>query len=79
MAVADLVVSKPAKLTTSETLARGAVMYRHPIPGQRPQQRLPSGEWRSHQGNTLALPYKMATLLAVPVRLLQLKANVVRA
>jgi len=35
MAVADLVVSKPGGLTTSETLARGAVMVIvNPIPGQ---------------------------------------------
>ena len=33
--VADLVVSKPGGLTTSETLARGAVMVIvNPIPGQ---------------------------------------------
>jgi processive 1,2-diacylglycerol beta-glucosyltransferase len=35
MAAADLVVTKPGGLTTSETLARGAVMVIvNPIPGQ---------------------------------------------
>src|SRR5207253_1539982 len=35
MAAADLVVSKPGGLTTSETLARGAIMViANPIPGQ---------------------------------------------
>ena len=35
MAVADIVVSKPGGLTTSEMLARGAVMVIvNPIPGQ---------------------------------------------
>ena len=46
MAVADIVLSKPGGLTTSEVLASGAAMaVVNPIPGPgEPQQRLPAGK-----------------------------------
>ena len=52
MAVADLVVSKPGGLTTSETLARGAAMVIvNPDPRTgKPQQRFLAGERGGHQG-----------------------------
>jgi len=53
MQAADLVVTKPGgPLTTSEVLAREAIMVIvNPIPGQESRkQRLPAGEWGSHQG-----------------------------
>jgi len=81
MAVADLVVSKPGGLTTSETLARGAVMViLNPIPGQETRNSdylLESGA-AIKVNNIGTLPYKIGTLLADPARLAQLKANVAR-
>ena len=79
MAVADLVVSKPGGLTTSETLAREAVMaIVNPIPGQEARNSdflLESGA-AIKVNNIGTLPYKIGKLLADPPRLAQLKANV---
>ena len=81
MAVADLVVSKPGGLTTSETLARGAVMVIvNPIPGQEARNSdflLESGA-AIKVNNIGTLPYKIGGLLADKPRLAQLKANVAR-
>jgi processive 1,2-diacylglycerol beta-glucosyltransferase len=78
MAVADLVVSKPGGLTTSETLARGAVMVIvNPIPGQEGRNSdflLESGA-AIKVNNIGTLPYKIGSLLADKTRLAQLKAN----
>jgi processive 1,2-diacylglycerol beta-glucosyltransferase len=78
MAVADLVVSKPGGLTTSETLARGAAMVIvNPIPGQESRNSdflLENGAAiKVNQVATLA--YKMTGVLRLPERLAQLKAN----
>ncbi|CAN5324655.1 glycosyltransferase [soil metagenome] len=81
MAVADLVVYKPGGLTTSETLARGAVMaIVNPIPGQETRNSdylLESGA-AIKVNNIGTLPYKIDSLLADRPRLAQLKANVAR-
>jgi processive 1,2-diacylglycerol beta-glucosyltransferase len=81
MAVADLVVSKPGGLTTSETLARGAVMVIvNPIPGQEARNSdflLESGA-AIKVNNIGTLPYKIGGLLGDKARLAQLKANVAR-
>jgi processive 1,2-diacylglycerol beta-glucosyltransferase len=81
MAAADLVVSKPGGLTTSETLARGAVMVIvNPIPGQEARNSdflLESGA-AIKVNNIGTLPYKVGGLLGDPARLAQLKANVAR-
>jgi len=81
MAVADVVVSKPGGLTTSETLARGAVMaIVNPIPGQESR----NSDYLLENGaaikvNTIGtLAYKLDSLLEDPARLAQLKANVSR-
>ena len=81
MAVADVVVSKPGGLTTSETLARGAVMaIVNPIPGQESR----NSDYLLENGaaikvNTIGtLAYKIDSLLEDPARLAQLKANVAR-
>ncbi len=81
MAVADLVVSKPGGLTTSETLARGAVMaIVNPIPGQeaRNSDYLLENGAAIKVNNIGTLPYKIGKLLADPARMAQLKANVAR-
>ncbi len=81
MAVADVVVSKPGGLTTSETLARGAVMaIVNPIPGQesRNSDYLLENGAAIKVNNIGTLAYKMDDLLANPSRLAQLKANVAR-
>jgi processive 1,2-diacylglycerol beta-glucosyltransferase len=81
MAAADLVVSKPGGLTTSETLARGAVMVIvNPIPGQESRNSdflLESGAALKANSTTL-LTHKVTTLLQDPRRLQTLKANVRR-
>jgi processive 1,2-diacylglycerol beta-glucosyltransferase len=81
MAVADLVVSKPGGLTTSETLARGAVMVIvNPIPGQESRNSdflLESGA-AIKVNNIATLSHKLTSLLADPKRLEQLRANVRR-
>ncbi len=81
MAVADLVVSKPGGLTTSETLARGAVMVIvNPIPGQesRNSDYLLENGAAIKVNNLATLAYKVGGLLDDPKRLAQLKANVAR-
>jgi processive 1,2-diacylglycerol beta-glucosyltransferase len=81
MAAADLVVSKPGGLTTSEVLARGAIMVIvNPIPGQESRNSdylLESGA--AIKANNLAtLAYKVSSLLGDEDRMGRLKANVAR-
>jgi processive 1,2-diacylglycerol beta-glucosyltransferase len=81
MAAADIVVSKPGGLTTSEVLARGALMVIvNPIPGQESRNSdylLESGA--AIKANNLAtLAYKVAALLDDPTRLDRLRNNVAR-
>ncbi|MBY0528317.1 MAG: glycosyltransferase [Gemmataceae bacterium] len=78
MAVADLVVSKPGGLTTSEVLARGAGMVIvNPIPGQESR----NSDFLLENGaaikinNLATLGHKLAPLLEQPERLAQLKTN----
>jgi processive 1,2-diacylglycerol beta-glucosyltransferase len=81
MAVADLVVSKPGGLTTSETLARGAAMVIvNPIPGQesRNSDYLLENGAAIKVNNLATLAHKVDGLLEDPARLAQLKANVAR-
>ena len=78
MAVADLVVSKPGGLTTSETLARGAVMaIVNPIPGQesRNSDFLLENAAAIKINNVGTLAHKLGALLADPVRLSQLRSS----
>lgn len=78
MAVADLVVTKPGGLTTSETLARGAAMVIvNPIPGQesRNSDFLLENGAAIKVNNLATLPHKLGRLLRAPERLAQLKAN----
>lgn len=81
MAVADLVVTKPGGLTTSETLARGAVMVIvNPIPGQETRNSdylLESGA-AIKANNTVVLSHKITSLLSDPRRLAALRDNVRR-
>ncbi len=81
MQAADLVVTKPGGLTTSEVLARGAVMVIvNPIPGQESRNSdflLESGA-AIKVNNLATLPHKIDTLLADKPRLAQLRANVKR-
>lgn len=81
MAVADVAVSKPGGLTTSETLARGAVMaIVNPIPGQesRNSDYLLENGAAIKVNNIGTLAYKLDALLTEPARLAQLKSNVAR-
>jgi processive 1,2-diacylglycerol beta-glucosyltransferase len=81
MGAADLVVSKPGGLTTSETLARGAVMVIvNPIPGQesRNSDFLLENGAAIKVNNLATLAYKVTTLLRDGDRLAQLKANAQR-
>ncbi|MBI3466200.1 MAG: UDP-N-acetylglucosamine--LPS N-acetylglucosamine transferase [Planctomycetes bacterium] len=78
MAVADIVVSKPGGLTTSEVLARGAAMaIVNPIPGQETR----NSDFLLENGaaikinNVATLPHKLTALLRDPERLAQLKSN----
>lgn len=78
LAVADLVVSKPGGLTTSETLARGAVMVIvNPIPGQeaRNSDFLLENGAAIKANNTPTLTFKVNALLEDPGRLAQLRKN----
>jgi processive 1,2-diacylglycerol beta-glucosyltransferase len=78
MAVADLVVTKPGGLTTSETLARGAAMaVVNPIPGQesRNSDFLLENAAAVKINNLSTLTYKLNQLLGDPVRLALLKQN----
>ena len=81
MQMADLVISKPGGLTTSETLARGAVMVIvNPIPGQESRNSdylLESGA-AVKVNNTATLAYKITQLLSDKERLATLRANVRR-
>lgn len=78
MAAADLVVSKPGGLTTSEALARGTPMaIVNPIPGQESR----NSDYLLENGaaikinNVATLPYKLSQLLGTPGRLAELAAN----
>jgi len=78
MAVADLVVSKPGGLTTSETLARGAAMVIvNPIPGQesRNSDFLLENSAAIKVNNLATLAYKVTNVLRDPEQLARLKAN----
>lgn len=81
LAAADLVVSKPGGLTTSEALARGTPMaIVNPIPGQESR----NSDFLLENGaavkinNVATLPYKLGQLLAAPDRLAALTANAKR-
>lgn len=81
MAVADLVVSKPGGLTTSETLASGAAMVIvNPTPGQedRNSDFLLENGAAIKVNNLPTFAYKVGPLLQQPERLAQLKANAKR-
>ena len=78
MAIADVVVSKPGGLTTSEVLARGAAMaIVNPIPGQESR----NSDYLLENGaaikinNVATLPLKMTELLRDRDRLETLKRN----
>ncbi len=78
MAVADLVISKPGGLTSSEVLARGSVLaIVNPIPGQesRNSDFLLENGAAVKIGPLATLSYKIDTLLNDPKRLARLKAN----
>jgi processive 1,2-diacylglycerol beta-glucosyltransferase len=78
LAVADLVVSKPGGLTTSETLARGAAMaIVNPIPGQesRNSDFLLENSAAIKINNLATMGHKVGALLRDEKRLAQLKAN----
>jgi processive 1,2-diacylglycerol beta-glucosyltransferase len=81
MGVADLVMTKPGGLTTSETLARGAAMVIvNPIPGQesRNSDFLLENGAAIKVNNIATLAYKVTALLDDPDRLKQLKVNAAR-
>ena len=81
MALADLVVSKPGGLTTSEALACGTPMaVVNPIPGQesRNSDYLLENAAAVKINNLATLPYKLNRLFATPGRLAQLAANAKR-
>ena len=78
MAAADVVVSKPGGLTTSETLARGAAMVVvNPIPGQESR----NSDYLLENGaaikinNLPTLAMKLDALLADALRIKQLRDN----
>jgi processive 1,2-diacylglycerol beta-glucosyltransferase len=78
MAAADVVVTKPGGLTSSEVLARGAAMaIVNPIPGQESR----NSDYLLENGaaikinNAATLPYKLGELLADSKRLETLKRN----
>jgi processive 1,2-diacylglycerol beta-glucosyltransferase len=78
MAAADVVVSKPGGLTTSEVLARGAAMaVVNPIPGQesRNSDFLLENGTAVKINNLSTLPYKLSALLNDPRRLARLREN----
>ncbi len=81
MQAADLVVSKPGGLTTSEVLARGAVMVIfNPIPGQesRNSDYLLENGAAIKSNNLATLGFKVNALLEDEARLELLRANVRR-
>jgi processive 1,2-diacylglycerol beta-glucosyltransferase len=78
MAIADLVMSKPGGLTTSESLASGVGMVIvNPIPGQESR----NSDYLLERGaaikvnNLATLAHKIESVLDPPDRLAQLKAN----
>ena len=78
MAAADIVLSKPGGLTSSEALARGCTMVIvNPIPGQESR----NSDYLLENGaaikinNAATLPHKLTELLESPKRLASLKAN----
>lgn len=78
MGAADIVLTKPGGLTTSETLARGAAMaVINPIPGQESR----NSDFLLENGAAVKvssvgiLPFKLAGLLRDPRRLARLKAQ----
>jgi processive 1,2-diacylglycerol beta-glucosyltransferase len=78
MAAADVVVSKPGGLTTSETLARGAAMLIvNPIPGQesRNSDYLLENGAAIKANNLPTLALKLTRLLREPERLQALRDN----
>ncbi|MBC7784465.1 MAG: glycosyltransferase [Burkholderiales bacterium] len=81
MQLADLVVSKPGGLTTSEVLARGAAMaIVNPIPGQESR----NSDYLLENGagikinNLATLRHKLIQVLEDDTRLASLKANAKR-
>jgi processive 1,2-diacylglycerol beta-glucosyltransferase len=81
LCVADIVVSKPGGLTTSEILARGAALVIvNPIPGQesRNSDFLLENGAALKASSTATLAYKLSTLLVNPQRLADIKANAAR-
>jgi processive 1,2-diacylglycerol beta-glucosyltransferase len=78
MAAADLIVSKPGGLTTSEALARGlAMVVVNPIPGQesRNSDYLLENGAAMKVNNLATLAHKVAGALDPPERLARLKEN----
>lgn len=81
MAAADLVVSKPGGLTTSECLARGVPMaIVNPIPGQesRNSDYLLENAAAIKINSAAVAPHKIETLLTDKDRLTRLRANAAR-
>jgi len=81
MAAADLVVSKPGGLTTSETLARGAAMVIvNPIQGQesRNSDYLLENGAAIKVNNLSTLSYKVGSLLEQEGKLAELRKNAAR-
>lgn len=81
MTAADVVLSKPGGLTTSEVLARGKPMaIVNPIPGQESR----NSDYLLENGaaikinNVATLPQKLGQLLANPTRLEELNRNAKR-
>ena len=81
MAAADIVVSKPGGLTTSEILARGAAMaIVNPIPGQESR----NSDYLLENGAAIkinsaaVLPHKLNRLLSNPAKLANLRASAKR-
>jgi processive 1,2-diacylglycerol beta-glucosyltransferase len=82
MAAADLLVTKPGGLTTSEALARGLPMVLvHPIPGQeqRNADALLEAGAAVRANNLEALPWKVDALLSEPGRLQAMREAARRA
>jgi len=78
MAAADVIVSKPGGLTTSEALARGlAMVVVNPIPGQesRNSDYLLENGAAVKVNNLATLGYKVAGVLDPPGRLARLREN----
>ncbi len=78
MAAADIVLSKPGGLTTSEVLARGAaLLIANPVPGQETR----NSDFVLENGagvkvnNLPTLAHKLTRLLEQPALLQQMKAN----